>query len=202
MVLLSHIDVVTDDRRAALRDHRSNHRRSIHSPRGRAVGSLRSPDHRWTTSAGRVGSRLPVPGVVVVERAIRDEGTSYHYLSASESVEASAGIADALEAEVLAIGLPVQRGLVWTTDAPYRETAEQIDRYARMGALAVEMQAASLFAFAFARGVAVGMVAHVTNAPGYDGERFDKGSHELQRDLLHAVCRGARRFLNQLVISG
>jgi uridine phosphorylase/ubiquinone/menaquinone biosynthesis C-methylase UbiE len=154
------------------------------------------------TSAGRIGLRLPVPGVVVVERAIRDEGTSYHYLPASESVEAPAGVADALEAEVSAIGLPVQRGLVWTTDAPYRETAEQIDRYARMGALAVEMQAASLFAFAAARGVAVGMVAHVTNAPDYDGERFDKGSHELQRDLLHAVCRGARRFLNQSVVTG
>jgi len=72
----------------------------------------------------------------------------------------------------------------------------------RMGALAVEMQAASLFAFAVARGVAVGMVAHVTNAPDYDGEFFDKGSHELQRDLLHAVCRGARRFLNQSVVTG
>jgi uridine phosphorylase len=149
------------------------------------------------TSAGRVGFRLPVPGVVVVDRAIRDEGTSYHYLPASESVAAPPGIADALEAELSAVGLPVRRGLVWTTDAPYRETAEQIDRYARMGALAVEMQAASLFAFAAARGVAVGMVAHVTNAPDHDGDSFDKGSHDLQRDLVHAVCRGAHRFLNQ-----
>ncbi len=148
------------------------------------------------TSAGRIGLRLPIPGVVIVERAIRDEGTSYHYLPAGESVAAPAGVADALEAEVSAIGLPVERGLVWTTDAPYRETAEQIDRYERMGALAVEMQAASLFAFAMARRVAVGMVAHVTNAPDHEGERFDKGTHELQRGLLRAVCRGARRFLD------
>jgi uridine phosphorylase len=154
------------------------------------------------TSAGRIGMRLPVPGVVVVERAIRDEGTSYHYLPASESVDAPSGVADALEAEVSAVGLPVQRGLVWTTDAPYRETAEQIHRYARMGALAVEMQAASLFAFAAARSFAVGMVAHVTNAPDCDGERFDKGSHELQRDLLYAVCRGALRFLDRSVVTG
>ena len=69
----------------------------------------------------------------------------------------------------------MQRGLVWTTDAPYRETAEQIDRYARIGALAVEMQAASLFAFAAAQKVAVGLVAHVTNAPDHDGDRFEKG---------------------------
>jgi uridine phosphorylase len=154
------------------------------------------------TSAGRVGSRLAVPGVVIVERAIRDEGTSYHYLPAGESVEASAGIADALHVEVSTIELPVERGLVWTTDAPYRETSEQIERYACMGALAVEMQAASLFAFGLARGVAVGMVAHVTNAPDDNGERFDKGSHELQRDLLLAVCRGARRFLDQPTVTG
>lgn len=147
------------------------------------------------TSAGRVGSGLPVPGVVVADRAIRDEGTSYHYLPASETVEALPGLADALESEVTGVGLPVRRGLVWTTDAPYRETAEQVDRYARMGALAVEMQAASLFAFAAARKVAVGVVAHVTNAPEQDGERFDKGSYHLQRELLHAVCRGAHSFL-------
>ncbi len=147
------------------------------------------------TSAGRVGSGLPVPGVVVADRAVRDEGTSYHYLPASETVEAWPGLAEALEAEVTAVGLPVRRGLVWTTDAPYRETSEQLDRYARMGALAVEMQAASLFAFAAARKVAVGVVAHVTNAPEQDGEPFDKGSDRLQRELFHAVCRGAHRFL-------
>ena len=147
------------------------------------------------TSAGRVGSVLPVPGVVVADRAIRDEGTSYHYLPASETVEALPGLADALEAAVTTVGLPVERGLVWTTDAPYRETSEQIDRHARLGALAVEMQAASLFAFAAARKVPVGVVAHVTNTPERDITRFDKGSHELQRELLHAVCRGAQRFL-------
>jgi uridine phosphorylase len=146
-------------------------------------------------SAGRVGSGLPVPGVVVADRAIRDEGTSYHYLPAGETVEALPSLADALEAEVKAVGLPVRRGLVWTTDAPYRETSAQLDRYARMGALAVEMQAASLFAFAAARNVAVGVVAHVTNAPEHDGEPFDKGSNHLQCELLHAICRGAHRFL-------
>jgi uridine phosphorylase len=144
-----------------------------------------------------VGLILPVPCGVVAERAIRDEGTSYHYIPASETVNAPPGIAEALEAEVAAVGLPVKRGLVWTTDAPYRETAEQLGRYARLGALAVEMQAASLFAFAAARKAAVGVVAHVTNAPDHDGGRFEKGPHDLQRDLARAVCRGAYGFLNQ-----
>lgn len=117
-----------------------------------------------------------------------------HYLPASQTVEALHLLADALESEVRAVGLPVLRGLVWTTDAPYRETSEQLDRYARLGALAVEMQAASLFAFSAVRKVAVGVVAHVTNAPEQEIERFDKGSYQIQRELLYAVCRGAHRF--------
>jgi uridine phosphorylase len=52
---------------------------------------------------------------------------------------------------------------VWTTDAPYRETREQLEDYANKGVLAVEMQAASLFAFAEARRAFVGLIAHVTN---------------------------------------
>jgi len=148
------------------------------------------------TSAGRIGSELPMPGVVVAERAVRDEGTSYHYLPASETVDAPPGMADALVPELKAVGLPVCRGLVWTTDAPYRETAEQMARYAERGALAVEMQAASLFAFGSARKFAVGIVAHVTNAPEQGEDRFDKGSHVIQRELLRAACRGACRFLD------
>lgn len=148
------------------------------------------------TSAGRVGSRLPVPGVVVADKAIRDEGTSYHYLPAGETVEAPAAVADALEAALQVVGLPIRRGVVWTTDAPYRETAEQVERYASMGVLAVEMQAASLFAFAQARKFPVGVVAHVTNAPDHAGNAFDKGSDNAQRELLLAVCEAGRRFLN------
>ncbi len=147
------------------------------------------------TSAGRIGSTLPVPGLVIADRAIRDEGTSLHYLPPSYVVSAPERIANALEKHCRSLALPVQRGLVWTTDAPYRETAKQTERYAAMGALAVEMQAASLFAFAAARGAVIGVVAHVTNdvtsAMVHDGETFDKGTSALQTDLLEAICRGA-----------
>src|SRR5208283_223541 len=147
------------------------------------------------TSAGRIDSRLPVPGIVIADQAIRDEGTSFHYLPPSDSVKAPSEVADALQCELSSVGLPVWRGLVWTTDAPYRETAEQIRRYADMGALGVEMQAAALFAFAAARGLPVGLVAHVTNAPDHAAEPFDKGSADLQRNLLRALCRGGNRFI-------
>ena len=147
------------------------------------------------TSAGRVSPSLPVPSLVVATRAIRDEGTSYHYLPPEETIEAQPGVVEALLSELGAIGLPVSAGLVWTTDAPYRETLEQLKRHAETGALAVEMQAASLFAFGTAREFPVGVVAHVTNAVGRTEEQFDKGGAPLGHEIFKAICRAGRRVL-------
>jgi len=149
------------------------------------------------TSAGRVSPSLPVPSLVVPTEAIRDEGTSYHYRPASPSVIADAGIADCLATAVQEVGIPVSRGVVWTTDAPYRETEEQLAQYAKQGVLAVEMQAASLFAFGIATGIPVGIVAHVTNAVDHDEDAFKKGSHALGQRLLETICRAAKNYLDR-----
>jgi uridine phosphorylase len=147
------------------------------------------------TSAGRVSPSLPIPSLVVATQAIRDEGTSYHYLCPSYSVEAPTGIPDILAGELGSLGIPVFQGPVWTTDAPYRETHEQFVSHAGSGALAVEMQAASLFAFAAARHVAVGVVAHITNAVDHAGEPFDKGPQSEGYALLKAVYRAGARWV-------
>ena len=147
------------------------------------------------TSAGRVSSSLPLPSLVVATQAIRDEGTSYHYLPPGETIECNAGVVESLLSEVSAVGLPVSAGLVWTTDAPYRETLEQLKLHAQAGALAVEMQAASLFAFGAARGFPVGLIAHVTNAVGRTEEQFDKGGAPLGYEIFKAICRAGRRAL-------
>lgn len=147
------------------------------------------------TSAGRVSPSLQVPSLVVTTQAIRDEGTSYHYLPPEETIKAQPAVVEALLSEVSVIGLPVSAGLVWTTDAPYRETMEQLKRHAENGALAVEMQAASLLAFGAAREFPVGVVAHVTNAVGRTEEQFDKGGASLGYEIFKAICRAGRRVL-------
>ncbi len=148
------------------------------------------------TSAGRVDPELPVPSIVVGTRAIRDEGTSFHYLPAAATVAAPIALADALYVELQSQGLPISRGLLWTTDAPYRETLAELAEHAQAGALAVEMQAASLFAFAEAQGATVGIVAHVTNAIDHAGEPFDKGCDEHGWGLAQAMCRVGVTFLS------
>ena len=139
-------------------------------------------------SAGRIGVVLPLPSLIVANEAVRDEGTSLHYLPAAETVRGDHALAGALTEAMEPVGLPVRQGLIWTTDSPYRETRSQIDYWTSRGVLAVEMQAASLFAFGQARGVATGLVAHVTNAIDHDGEPFHKGPPDADVSMLAAIA--------------
>lgn len=147
------------------------------------------------TSAGRVDPRLPIPSIVVVSAAIRDEGTSYHYLPASEAARCPPAVTEPIAAELSLLGTPVQIGKVWTTDAPYRETKIDLEKWAAEDVLAVEMQAASLFAFAQARDALVAVVARVSNAVDHSGEQFDTGSQEQGLAILKALARGGRSML-------
>jgi uridine phosphorylase len=125
---------------------------------------------------------------VVATAAIRDEGTSFHYLPASKSVAAPPRPVAPLTNQLKRLGLPVYQGTVWTTDAPYRETRQQLDQYGEEGVLAVETQAASLFALAQVRHAQIAVVAHVSNATDHEGEPFDRGSENERVQILAAIC--------------
>ena len=147
------------------------------------------------TSAGRVAPDLPLPGLVVASSAIRDEGTSYHYLAPGEEAICPAHLTYPIERELSRFGFAARTGMLWTTDAPYRETSRQLQKWANKGALAVEMQAASLFAFGQAQGADVAVVARVSNAVDHDGQQFDTGSYEQGLTILRALARAGRSIL-------
>lgn len=149
------------------------------------------------TSAGRIAPDLPLPCLVVATTAIRDEGTSLHYLPPAQEVACPGSIPFLLAPELAATGWTVRSGPVWTTDAPYRETLTQLQHWADEGVLAVEMQAASLFAFAHARNAQVGCIAMVSNAVDHEGEQFDTGS---QDDGLRVLAACVRAFLNRTAL--
>jgi uridine phosphorylase len=144
------------------------------------------------TSAGRISPELPLPCLVVATAAIRDEGTSLHYLPPGREVGCPEPMPSLLARELSATDWAVRSGTVWTTDAPYRETRTQLQRWADEGVLAVEMQAASLFAFGNAQGVAVGCVAMVSNAVDHEGEQFDTGAQEDGLRILSCCVRAFR----------
>ena len=126
------------------------------------------------TSAGQITDVGPPPYYIVIERALRDEGTSYHYLPPSNYVAADSALVR-LAAAVLGRAGQVHVGDSWTTDAPFRETEETIASRRRAGILAVEMEAASLYAFAAARARPVICLAHVSNQLGCVDGDFEKG---------------------------
>ena len=154
------------------------------------------------TSAGRVDPSLPLPSFVVATGAVRDEGTSYHYIAPGAFIAAPTGVIGPLRAGLETLGRRVSQGAVWTTDAPYRETRSQLAMHASAKILAVEMQAASLFAFAEARGAAVGVVAQVTNAVDQTEEAFDKGTPIEEGRVVEAILRAGLRYLDCAAASG
>src|SRR5688572_25170344 len=101
----------------------------------------------------------------LVDEAVLDEGTSLHYVPPSATiVTPTPRLAELMTRELGTVASHIRRGTAWTTDAPYRETPDQLRLWAERGVLAVEMQAASLFAFARARAANVAMVALVSNS--------------------------------------
>lgn len=86
------------------------------------------------------------PGdIIVIDRAIRDEGASYHYLPPAKYVDGDAQLADQLVHAIEAHSGKCTRGTTWTTDAPFRETTEEIRQYQAEGVKTVEMESAGLF---------------------------------------------------------
>jgi len=127
------------------------------------------------TSAGQLAAGQPPPYHVLIERALRDEGTSYHYMPASEASAVDPSLAELSAGALTDLDPPVLRGTSWTTDAPFRETQAAIDAATAEGALAVEMEAAGLYAFARATGNPVVCFAHVTNQMAQVEGDFEKG---------------------------
>jgi uridine phosphorylase len=136
------------------------------------------------TSAGQIVPSGPPPYFVIIEKALRDEGTSYHYAPPAEFAHADAQLVAAASKATSASEPRCVVGSSWTTDAPFRETEEAIAAARARGILAVEMEAAALYAFAHARRARVLCLAHVTNTMGQSGDDFEKGEADGTSDAL------------------
>ncbi|MDE8345442.1 MAG: nucleoside phosphorylase [Acidocella sp.] len=144
------------------------------------------------SSAGQIIASERVPYFILIERALRDEGTSYHYLAPSRYAQADATLTQPVLAALLAAGQHVHPGATWTTDAPFRETEAAIAAARREGILAVEMEAAALYAFAKARGKKVLCFAQVTNQMGQIEGDFEKGEANSADSALTLIAIAGR----------
>ena len=123
-----------------------------------AFGARRLVTLAW---GGALQPDLRPGDVVVCRAAVRDEGTSHHYLASGPTVAADLPMVERLVAALDRRGITPQIGTTWTTDAPYRETAEEVRSLQAEGVLTVEMEAAALFALGKVRGVSTAAVVVV-----------------------------------------
>lgn len=146
------------------------------------------------TSAGQIVPIQAPPYFIVIDRALRDEGTSYHYLAPADYSTADQALLQLCKEALAASGIAVHVGATWTTDAPFRETAHAIDTARKAGILAVEMEAAALYAFAGARNKRVLCIAHVTNQMGRIEGDFEKGVADGAEKSLKLIAAVARAY--------
>lgn len=107
-----------------------------------------------------------IGSIVVPTKAIRDEGTSYHYIKPSKYSYPSKKLVKDLEAALKEKKILYAKGATWTTDSPYRETIRKIKKYKKEGAITVEMEASAAYAIAKVRKVQIASIFWISDQLG------------------------------------
>lgn len=131
---------------------------------------------------GAISPLVKIGDVIVPTGAIIDEGTSPGYDAAPmQTAYPSETLNQRIISALAARGRAFQEGLVWSTDAIYRETPEKVARFQAQNALAVEMELSALFTVGRFRGIHVGAVLVVSDElttlswkPGFKDPRFSQ----------------------------
>ena len=127
------------------------------------------------TSAGIIQNLVNDRRFALITSAIRDEGTSYHYLPPEEEASLNFSLAEILHQYQQKADCPYFDAISWTTDAPYRETTSAIEAMKKQQVTCVEMEAAALYALAIKKKYPVVCFAHLTNTMAQQKGDFEKG---------------------------
>lgn len=139
------------------------------------------------SSAGTINEPPEGVNFVLITEAVRDEGTSYHYLPPEDKAKLQPHLIKKIDEATLATKPPFTWAKSWTTDAPYRETPSAIASFAQQGITCVEMEAAALYAFGQANKRDILCFAHITNSMAQDSGDFEKGEYFGSLDALNLI---------------
>lgn len=144
---------------------------------------------------GSIQPRVGIGDFVIPNRGVSEEGTSSHYPGHDSPPKPAGVVVKAIEESLLRRAVSFQRGAVWSTDAPYRETKEKVLLFQQQGVLAVEMELSALFAVARFRQVEIGALLVVSDElgslswkPGFKTQKF-KQSREIAAEVLRSTCQ-------------
>ena len=145
-----------------------------------AVGSFEEMIEMGTKNLLLVGccgcldSSIEDYSIIIPTSALRDEGTSYHYMPASDEVEIDAKCVNIIENFIKAKNISYNKGKTWTTDALYRETKDKVEARKKQGAITVDMECSAMAAVAKFRGVNFGQFFYAADNLG--AEEYDARS--------------------------
>jgi uridine phosphorylase len=145
--------------------------------------------------AGVLDGSISVGNIVVPTAAIRDEGTSYHYLPPAREVGPTRRALAAIEAELRENNHDFVRGKTWTTDAVFRETRSRMARRRKEGCVVVDMEAAAFFAVARFRRVELAQILY--GGDSLAGRRWDHrgwNRHAVRERLFHLAAKACLRL--------
>ena len=147
-----------------------------------------------TGLAGSLQKHVDIGDFVIGTDAIRDEGTSYHYLSRNIRASASKELIEALVKSCREHDVTFHSGTVWTIDAPYRETRRKVLRYQRQGVLCVDMETAALFSLAIYRRVMAASLLRISDSlaelkwtNGFDTQKLKKADEKTAPIIIDTI---------------
>jgi len=150
------------------------------------------------TSAGIINEDLVTQKFALITEAVRDEGTSYHYLPPHKKSRVPDNLLESLKKEENdddnASGGFYFEGKSWTTDAPYRETESAIREMKKQHVVCVEMEAAALYAFAKKKQRDVVCFAHLTNSMAQEEGDFEKGEAFGSLETLELIVQCVKKL--------
>jgi len=125
--------------------------------------------------------------LIIPTAAVRDEGTSYHYIPPAREIRANARVVQVIEDTLTAQAIPYIKAKTWTTDAFYRETPAKIQLRKAEGCLAVEMEASAFMAVAEYNGVEFGQILYAGDNLG--GIEWDSRSYNSRTEVREMLLR-------------
>ena len=146
--------------------------------------------------AGSVKKDSKVGEIIVPVAAVRDEGTSYHYIEPSREVECNKATADFIISGLERLGIPYTVGKTWTTDAMYRETPEMIELRRKEGCITVEMETAAFFAVSKYYDIPLAQLLYAGD--DVSGEKWDNRNWDKQKNVRANMIFTAIKLMEEL----
>ena len=136
---------------------------------------------------GVLDDEIAVGHLIIPVSAVRDEGTSYHYIKPSREIEADPRVVEIIEKTLSDHDIPYIKAKTWTTDAVYRETPRKIRQRRKEGCVTVEMEASAYMAVSRYNGAEFGQILYAGDSLG--GETWDGRGWEKRTDIRDLVLR-------------